>query len=83
MTRRCDCVPVERIRALYHLRRSEDPALSHTTIALKAGLSRADLIFVLGLSESSPKSTQSLVKVDTAARIARALGYAPHEIPGL
>jgi hypothetical protein len=89
---RCDHVPVQRIRDLYDQRTEEDPTLNQAKLAREAKIDRADLARALGLAKTAAKTKnghrqegayQTTIGVDIAARIVRALGFAPHEIPGL
>lgn len=89
---RCDHVPVQRIRALFDSRRQEDPSFSHAKLAREANLSRSDVLRALGLAKTESTvrdghreegELQTEVGVETAARIVRALGIAPHEVPDL
>jgi hypothetical protein len=85
----CDQIPAARIRELYRQRQGEDPTLSKTTIARAADLDRGVVSGALGHApeagdaESERQDDRVLVSVDVAARIVRALGFAPHEVDGL
>jgi hypothetical protein len=85
----CDQIPAARIRELYRQRREEDPALSKTKIARAAELDRGVVSGALGHAlgagdaESEGQDDRVLLSVDVAARIVRALGFAPHEVDGL
>lgn len=90
----CDQIPAVLVRQLYDQQRDEDPTLSIAKVARAAKLDRGAVSAVLGcptqLSHDDEldraregKDNQALVGVDVAARIVRALGFAPHEIRGL
>jgi hypothetical protein len=85
----CDQIPAARIRELYLQRREEDPTLSKTKIAREAKLDRGVVSGALGHTpaagdaDSEGQDDQVLIGVDVAARIVRALGFAPHEVDGL
>jgi hypothetical protein len=89
----CDSVSTALVRDLIRQRQLEDPALSKETIARRAGYSsRLALLRAVGLSATArkvrgdrqyPPTLRTTIDVDAAGRIVRALGYAPHEIPGL
>ena len=89
----CDSVPTALLRDLIRQRQLEDPALTKTAIAERAGYSsRLALLRAVGLEPTArkvrsgkvhPPTLRTTVDVAVASRIVRALGYAPHEIPGL
>lgn len=88
-----DSIPVEVVQALIRRRQSEDPGLTKEQIALDSGYSsRLALLRAVGLAPTArvrvrgkeyPSQVRSAIDVRTAGRIVRALGFAPHEIPGL
>lgn len=86
-------MPNAPIRELFERRRRRDASVSASSVARRAGLSGAShLLRELGLARTSPTSkngvlyparVKTTIGVETAARIVRALGYAPCEIDGL
>jgi hypothetical protein len=91
--RRLDRVPNAPIRELFERRRRQDPSLSASAVARRAGLSGATHVLrELGLAPTSatvkdgvryPARVTSTIGVDAAARIVRALGGAPCDFEGL
>jgi hypothetical protein len=89
----CDSVPVEVIQVLVRQRQEEDPELTQDELARVCGYeSRVGLLRVLGLAATAktvrrgkeyPPHVHTEIDVETASRIARALGFVPREIPGL
>jgi transcriptional regulator with XRE-family HTH domain len=89
----CDAIPVEVIQALVRQRQEDDPELTQDALARECGYkSRVALLRVLGLAPSAkvlrrgkeyPPQLRTEIDVETASRIARALGFVPREIPGL
>jgi len=89
----CDTIPVEVIQALLHQRQEEVPELTKDDLARECGYkSRVALLRVLGLGPTAkhvgrgkeyPPQLHTEIDVETASRIARALGFVPREIPGL
>jgi DNA-binding CsgD family transcriptional regulator len=90
---RLDRVPNAPIRELFERRRRQDPSLSATGLARRAGLSGAShLLRELGLAPTSatvkngvryPPRVKSTIGVDSAARILRALDCTPRDFDGL
>jgi predicted nucleic acid-binding protein len=90
---RCDTVPVESIQRLVSERQEQDPSLSLGKLAALAGhKSRISFERLLGYAPTAattkngkhyPARLNTTIGVQPAAVIVRALGYAPHEIPGL
>jgi AraC-like DNA-binding protein len=89
----CDSVPAAMLQDLIRRRQHEDPALSTQEIATRAGYkSRLALQRAVGLEPTArkvrggkvyPPKLETTVEVAIASKIVRALGFAPHEIPGL
>jgi hypothetical protein len=89
----CDSVPTALLQDLIRRRQREDPALTKTAIAERAGYSSLlGLLRAVGLEPTArkvrggnehPPTLRTSIDVAVASRIVRALGYAPHEIPGL
>jgi len=89
----CDSVPVEVVQALIKQRQEEAPALTEDEIAQAAGyVSRTGLRRAVGLEPTGkyvrrgkeyPSRLHTHIDVGSAGRIVQALGFAPHEIPGL
>jgi len=89
----CDSVPTRVLQELIRRRQLEDPALTKTAIAERAGYSsRLALLRAVGLEPTArkvrggkeyPPTLRTDIDVAVASRIVRALDYAPHEIPGL
>jgi hypothetical protein len=89
----CNSVPVAVLQDLICRAEREDPALTTTAIAQRAGYSsRLALQRAVGLeptarrirgSKQYPPKLETTVEVAIASKIVRALGFAPHEIPGL
>jgi hypothetical protein len=90
---RCDTVPVERIQRLVSERQEQDPSLTLGKLAGLAGhKSRISFERLLGYAPTAaatkngkhyPARLNTTISVQAAGPIVRALGYAPHEIPGL
>jgi hypothetical protein len=90
---RCDAVPVSEIQRLLEERQAADPTLSHAQVARQAKYrSRIHFERVLGYAPHSattkagkhyPARYSTTIDVHAAAVIVRALGIAPHEVPGL
>lgn len=87
-----DTFPVSQLKELYDCRLEENPTLTQAGIARSAKMARINLRRAIGESpaatrvlngERQPGEMLSEVSVETAARIVRALGIAPREIPGL
>jgi AraC-like DNA-binding protein len=89
----CNSVPAALLQDLIRRRQREDPALSIEEIATRAGYkSRLALQRAVGLEPTArkvraskvyPPKLETTVDVAIASRIVCALGFAPHEIPGL
>jgi hypothetical protein len=90
---RCDTVPVEAIQRLISERQEQDPTLSLGRLAGLAGhKSRISFERLLGYAPTAATTKNgkhysarlnATVSVQAAGPIVRALGFAPHEIPGL
>lgn len=88
-----DSLPTAVLQDLIRRRQVEDPALTKEAIAERAGYSsRLALLRAVGLRATArkvrgarqyPPTLRTTIDIDAASRIVRALGYAPHEIPGL
>jgi AraC-like DNA-binding protein len=89
----CNSVPTAALRDLIHQRQREDPALTKAAIADRAGYSSPRVLLravglkptartVRGTKQYEP-TLRTTIDIAAASRIVRALGYAPHEIPGL
>jgi hypothetical protein len=88
-----DSLPVAQIQELIKRRQEEDPTLTHDRIATAAGYKhRSTLLRAIGLAPTArtvkngkeyPPKLNSQIDVAAASRIVRAIGFAPHEIPGL
>jgi transposase-like protein len=80
------------LRRLYRQRRLADPDLSASELARRVGSSPVQVERWLGLRPTAAKTdrqgrtypgrTLTTIDVDTAGRLARALGYAPCELDG-
>jgi hypothetical protein len=80
------------LRQLFRARRRADPSLTAAEIGRRIGTSAIQVERWLGLVATAPKTDPrgrtypgrilSEISVDTAGRLARALGYAPCEIDG-
>lgn len=89
----CDALPVETVQTLIRQRQREDPGLTNAEIARVAGYARTlSLLRAIGLEPTAkavrrgkeyPPELRTQIDIGTASKIVRALGYAPHEIPGL
>ncbi|HTZ65524.1 MAG TPA: hypothetical protein VMB51_15575 [Solirubrobacteraceae bacterium] len=89
----CNFVPAALLRDLIRRRQRADPALTKTEIAKRAGYSsRLGLLRAVGLEPTArrvragkeyPPKLETTVEIAVASKIVRALGYAPHEVPGL
>jgi AraC-like DNA-binding protein len=89
----CNSVPATLLQDLIRRRQREDPALTQKEIAERAGYSdQQALARAVGLEPTArrvragkeyPPKLETSVEVAVASKIVRALGYAPHEIPGL
>ncbi len=81
-----------RLRQLLVAKQRHDPALTSAELARRLETSQAQVERWLGLRPTAPKTnrrgrtypgrTLNRISVDTAGRLARALGYAPCEIEG-
>jgi hypothetical protein len=90
---RCNTVPVESIQRLVSERQEQDPSLTLGKLAGLAGhKSRISFERLLGYAPTAattkngkryPARLNTTISVQAAGPIVRALGYAPHEIPGL
>jgi hypothetical protein len=87
-----DSIPVAPIRELYEQRLANEPALTPTIVAQKAGLDRVALRRALGLAPTAsraragkrtPGRLRSEITVEMAGRIVKAIDVAPHEVPWL
>lgn len=86
-------VPATLLQDLIRRRQQEDPALTKEEIAKRAGYqSRLALLRAVGLQPTArrvragkvyPPKLETSVEVAVASKIVLALGFAPHEIPGL
>jgi hypothetical protein len=89
----CNSVPAVLLQDLIRCRQREDPALTKEEIAKRAGYSsREALLRAVGLEPTArrvrggkvyPPKLETSVEVAVASKIVLALGFAPHEIPGL
>ncbi|HEY3830216.1 MAG TPA: hypothetical protein VGL57_13565 [Solirubrobacteraceae bacterium] len=89
----CNSVPAALLQDLIRRRQREDPALTKEEIAKRAGYSsRLALLRAVGLEPTArrvragkvyPPKLETTVEVAVASKIVLALGFAPHEIPGL
>jgi AraC-like DNA-binding protein len=89
----CDTLPVETLQALIRRRQREDPGLTQAEIATRAGYTTTlGLQRAVGLTPSAktirggkeyPPALRTQIEFTVAAKIVRALGFAPHEVPGL
>jgi hypothetical protein len=89
----CNSVPAALLQDLIRRRQQEDPALTKDEIAGRAGYqSREALLRAVGLQPTArrvrggkvyPPKLETSVEVAVASKIVLALGFAPHEIPGL
>lgn len=89
----CNSVPAVLLQDLIRRRQLEDPALTKEEIAKRAGYSsREALLRAVGLEPTArrvragkvyPPKLETSVEVAVASKIVLALGFAPHEIPGL
>ena len=87
-----DDVENERLRRLLVIKQRHDPTLTAAELARRLGTSQAQVERWLGLRPTAPKTnrrgrtypgrTLNRISVDTAGRLARAMGYAPFEIEG-
>jgi len=90
---RCDTIPVAEIQRLIEARLRQEPTLSLAELARLAGQkSRINFERQLGLAPRAattkrgkryPARYNTTIDVHAAGVIVRALGLAPHEIPGL
>lgn len=89
----CNSVPAALLQDLIRRSQREDPGLTIETIAARAGYkSRLALQRAVGLEPTArrvragkvyPPKHETTVEVAIASKIVRALGFAPHEVPGL
>jgi AraC-like DNA-binding protein len=89
----CNTVPAALLQDLIRRRQREDPALTQNEIAKRAGYSTQQaLARAVGLEPTArrvragkeyPPKLETSAEIAVASKIARALNYAPHEIPGL
>jgi hypothetical protein len=80
------------LRELLAIRQRSDPTLTTAEIARRVGSSQAQVERWLGLRPTAAKTdrrgrtypgrTLSRISVETAGRLARAMGYAPHDVEG-
>jgi hypothetical protein len=85
-------VPNEPLRRRFYAHRTVDPALTTSELARRMGTSAAQGERWLGLRATAAKTDRNgrtypgrvltAIPVDSAGRLARALGYAPCEIEG-
>jgi hypothetical protein len=90
---RHDSIPVSEIQTLIAEHLANDPTLNNAQLAKLAGhKSRIHFERVLGYAPHAattkrgkhyPARTATTIDIETASQIVRALGIAPHEIPGL
>ena len=80
------------LRELFHALRRSDPTLSAAELGRRVGTSAIQVERWLGLQPTAPKTdgrgrtypgrNLTTISVETAGRLARAMGYAPCEIDG-
>jgi len=88
-----NAIPVEVVQALIKRRQNDDPGLTKEQIACASGYaSRLALLRAVGLYPNArvrargkeyPPKLRTTIDVGAAGRIVQALGFAPHEVPGL